>query len=87
MNSAVSNLRPHCSSMQKLWYLQCLMEVIFKSLGVSNAKYLAFDTVDKNALTQASYSSSLFRPHLQMLTSLLLFFFFFFLAFFFCTDF
>ena len=35
-------------------------------------------------LTQASYSSSLFRPHLQMLTPLLHFFFF---LPFFCTDF
>ena len=50
MNSAVSNLRFHCSSMPNIMAFKTLDEGGFLKFGVSNAKYLAFDTLDGNAL-------------------------------------
>ena len=50
MNSAVSNLRLHCSSMPNIMAFKTLDESSFLEFDVSNAKYLAFDTLDGNAL-------------------------------------
>ena len=50
MNSAVSNLRLHCSSMPNIMAFKTLDESSFLEFDVSNAKYLTFDTLDGNAL-------------------------------------
>ena len=61
MNNAVSNLRPHCSSMQKIMAFATLDGTCF---WVKNAKkkkkhLLAFKTLNKNALRQYfSYSKT-----------------------------
>ena len=50
MNNAISNLRLHCSSMPNIIAFKIHDESDFLEFGVSNAKYLAFDTLDGNAL-------------------------------------
>ena len=50
MNSAVSNLRFHCSSMPNIMAFKTLDGGAFLEFAVSNAKYLAFDTLDGNTL-------------------------------------
>ena len=50
MNSAISNLKLHCSSMQNIIAFKTLDESDFLEFGMLNAKYLTFDTLDGNAL-------------------------------------
>ena len=51
MNSAVLNLRLHYSSMPNIIAFKTIDGSGFFEFGVSNTKYLAFDTLDENALT------------------------------------
>ena len=51
VNSAVSNLRSHYSLMPKIMAFTMFDGSAFLEVGVSNAKYLAFNTLDKNALS------------------------------------
>ena len=67
----VSHLRRYCSSMPKSLAFETPHEADILVFGVSNAKYLEFDTPDENALetTQLAMSLSLkdtskFRVHL-----------------------
>ena len=50
MNSMLSNLRLHYSSMPNILAFKTPNESDFLVFGVPNAKYLAFDTPDENAL-------------------------------------
>ena len=43
-------MRLHCSSMPNIMALKTLDGCGFLEFGVSNAKYLTFDTLDRNAL-------------------------------------
>ena len=54
MNSVVSNLRPHYSLMPKIMAFTMFDGSAFLEVRVSNAKYLAFDNLDKNALNTSS---------------------------------
>ena len=58
MNSAVSNLRLHYSSMLNIMAFKTLDEGGFLEFSVSNAKYLAFDTLDGNTLIRRKESGS-----------------------------
>ena len=46
----VSNMRLHCSSMPNIMAFKTLNEGGFLEFSMSNVKYLAFDTLDENAL-------------------------------------
>ena len=50
MNNAISNLRLHYSSMPNILTFKTLDVSSFLVFGVTNAKYLAFDTPNENAL-------------------------------------
>ena len=50
MNNAVSNLRLHYSSIPNIMAFKTPDESGFLVFGMSNVKYLAFNTLDENAL-------------------------------------
>ena len=49
--SVVSFMKPHCSMLQKNLRFGTSHEPWILMFGVSNAKYLTFDTLDSNALS------------------------------------